>query len=445
MGTPGINQLTRGTYSTGGVPYFLWDRRATMGCKCDAGYFGADCSLRRCKYGVDPLFLNTGTPMYETFEIGVWSDVAATTAADAGYAAMWDMTFYDVFGEDYTVYDMKAGMLRDNTGSAVYGRTGDTPAYRTTCSEISALFPNEMLGDTSSTVSFCTYAGASDCDEGSAAELGICTNADYIQTANDDATPTIAAAAMADNVFIATDAGGSTTDYHKWSFQYGKGNPGFIKDAKIRNLRDARNDMEQTIGEAASSIFSQANTWKTPTFYMKKTADGEWSDYTTSSTFDFFLPGYLKAAINSGQDLYFSENLDRYLTSSTTDTQKSNMINGVHSGGTQDMTLESSGGILGAYTFGLTPLDFPRTGAASGWNTYQYGSRLDVGATNYGAVLGMEEALLQANNVYKTKLQTNYEYVTMCSNRGSCDTDSGVCNCFSGYTNDNCDTQTAII
>merc|ERR550514_2594691 len=27
-----------------------------MGCKCDPVYFGADCSLKKCKYGVDPLF-----------------------------------------------------------------------------------------------------------------------------------------------------------------------------------------------------------------------------------------------------------------------------------------------------------------------------------------------------------------------------------------------------
>merc|ERR1719181_2139134 len=27
-----------------------------MGCKCDPVYYGADCSLKKCKYGVDPLF-----------------------------------------------------------------------------------------------------------------------------------------------------------------------------------------------------------------------------------------------------------------------------------------------------------------------------------------------------------------------------------------------------
>jgi hypothetical protein len=34
-----------------------------------------------------------------------------------------------------------------------------------------------------------------------------------------------------------------------------------------------------------------------------------------------------------------------------------------------------------------------------------------------------------------------FEYVSQCSNRGLCNSETGVCECFSGYANDNCDTQ----
>ena len=38
----------------------------------------------------------------------------------------------------------------------------------------------------------------------------------------------------------------------------------------------------------------------------------------------------------------------------------------------------------------------------------------------------------------------NYEYVLQCSGRGLCDSSSGLCECFTGYTNDNCAQQSAI-
>lgn len=37
-----------------------------------------------------------------------------------------------------------------------------------------------------------------------------------------------------------------------------------------------------------------------------------------------------------------------------------------------------------------------------------------------------------------------YEYVQQCSGRGLCDTETGLCECFSGYTNDNCDLQSSL-
>jgi hypothetical protein len=39
---------------------------------------------------------------------------------------------------------------------------------------------------------------------------------------------------------------------------------------------------------------------------------------------------------------------------------------------------------------------------------------------------------------------SSYEYVSQCSGRGLCNGDSGLCECFAGYTNDNCDLQSAL-
>ena len=43
--------------------YTLWDAHKIMGCVCDHGYVGYDCSLRKCVVGHDPL--TTGSPVDE--------------------------------------------------------------------------------------------------------------------------------------------------------------------------------------------------------------------------------------------------------------------------------------------------------------------------------------------------------------------------------------------
>lgn len=49
-------------------------------------------------------------------------------------------------------------------------------------------------------------------------------------------------------------------------------------------------------------------------------------------------------------------------------------------------------------------------------------------------------------NIFKFSPATTgtYTYVSECSNRGVCDSEVGVCECFKGYTNDDCSVQSSI-
>lgn len=60
------------------INYNGWDADALMGCVCDDGYEGYDCSLRKCPWGVDPTSAVTST--YEKFII--------QCQADSGYFSL---------------------------------------------------------------------------------------------------------------------------------------------------------------------------------------------------------------------------------------------------------------------------------------------------------------------------------------------------------------------
>jgi len=82
--------------------YDLWDAEMTMGCLCDAGYSGPDCSSKDCKYGIDPLYIDDeATARVEAVSYQIHT--ANVLAGTSGYSTegTYALKFYDVFGEDY--------------------------------------------------------------------------------------------------------------------------------------------------------------------------------------------------------------------------------------------------------------------------------------------------------------------------------------------------------
>jgi len=81
--------------------YNLWDEYSTMGCNCDKGYSGADCSERVCKYGVDPLYYDDE----QNTRIANWTiqfyTQKAGGIANSVVIGNYSLVFYDSMGEDW--------------------------------------------------------------------------------------------------------------------------------------------------------------------------------------------------------------------------------------------------------------------------------------------------------------------------------------------------------
>merc|ERR1719258_496125 len=108
--TPVGNVMDFDTAIEESYAYDLWDQDKTMGCKCDPVYFGADCSLKKCKYGVDPLFYDdTDGVIYQTTVVHLGS--LGTVASHIG--GTFNMVFYDVFGEKYVTKPLDARKMTD--------------------------------------------------------------------------------------------------------------------------------------------------------------------------------------------------------------------------------------------------------------------------------------------------------------------------------------------
>jgi hypothetical protein len=71
-------------------------------------------------------------------------------------------------------------------------------------------------------------------------------------------------------------------------------------------------------------------------------------------------------------------------------------------------------------------------------------SQATIDATVNTASIDALGNLEYAATAYKFHKPTGYNYVGQCSNRGICDTNSGICNCFAGYTGDDCGTMDAL-
>jgi hypothetical protein len=407
--------------SVGAVTYDLWDSNSTYGCRCDPWFHGPDCNKRNCKVGVDPLYLSVGSPTYETFVI----HAGAATAAEVGPTSTdaWiRLRVFDYHGESFIT--KKINILDDT--DATNGATYKTTNAKAVADAITGV-PNLTFGKIK-----CNPTGLTDTDlrffksaRPATAVKGLSVTCQYTGNPGRMRIPEIAAKKGATAAWVVTTSQqGQDEDWFTYKTAFAsQSNTGttvtLLDDSAEPTSLDGK---FIKIGPHVVKVVSHARRaatnpvtpndplpWQLTLEYALNHAVGSKAPIFTTDPdtwLSFTAVEVLSAALTVGSDLMtFGAKPALFTTGDLLFFQNAFFY-------VQELS--------NAAPF-TARLHKPFGGAAAD------GADVTAGATPFKITTGD-----------KTK---PYRYVSQCSNRGMCGFETGICTCFKGYTNDNCDTQ----
>lgn len=429
-------------YPGGAVEYDLWDANSTYGCRCDPWYRGPDCNKRTCKVGVDPLFLAIGTARYETFVI-----VAGTGAAAYPAAVPWiRLRVFDYYGESYITSKIPI-LDRTDATDAADNKVKNAAAVQKALKEIPNLtfrdIKCESIGVGPDMGDFTITAPA-------AAAKGMLVICQYIDNPGRHRIPEVVSyffdVATADTkkaMVVTTGVQGEDDEWFTMqstmtatlasatTITVGGGGT-FVSNGLVDPtvaaplLMKIGDDVVLATGFTAPTItlgFSLAKTLgTTPPIFLQGS--------TTAPTAITLTATYPPTAVAVGDDVIAFATDPRvnvaYVAPQTTPTVVAEVaaIAGLSTGDlifyhNQFFYIQRI--FLDVATW-KAKIDKPFGGSSA----------------NGGPSAGTEVPYRVTLPADKSKI---YNYVSECAGRGLCSTESGICTCFKGYTNDNCNTQ----
>ena len=513
--------------------YALWDKDISMGCNCNPGYSGADCSSRLCKYGIDPMYIDddsTARVATATYIVRPYDSYVVNGLDGAGTYAI---KFYDVFGEDYETAPILAS--DDTTCLEVVTALESLPntvipGGSIFCSYFYGDF-DDLLGsydfDSASTSNFHMYSLTFTGNPGYLKPIEIDTHldgqrptsypnmsvwsdgmtgefTDYFATQCElvyaTISPMIGSSTVSTNSYLnayGTLAGLTTTEIkylkkclgdsdgytsnnievYDWDYGTPKtsessltvmgGTPHVIKLVKRYPNNDFDGGKYAVIFWDGTDFIVATKTSDFESEYAIFTTDGtaervhidfdqdstwEVSDTSITAQFDQFSNLLLMANDTSCEtglsivepclekgDLIFITDANWGTTQSAATFFADATYNTEYASGFSDTS--------DLYT--ITKIWKAEETATTSNILDMYRITVDK-AINWEGKTGDVDGAAENNKGYVQLLKFtpassgNYDYVSMCSNRGLCNGEGGLCECFKGYTNDNCNTQSSL-
>jgi hypothetical protein len=390
--------------------YDLWDGRHYYGCKCDPGYFGHDCNQRRCDVGVDPMYMGAGEERIEHIRILV--DRGADAAAVKGtYKSNFRIRFFDYWGQSFI------------TNKISYSALGTAETAKNIAYALQAL-PNQVVKSVE-----CTYASAA---SGWKIFTGISANFDnfYCKFTNNPGKLRLAEV-VPGSVELYGDATDPAVAGTKITLTSLIGvfilpTPVSGEDidlaGKLTTTQQLTSADKASNSGAGDTITLQAALSAYPALIKV----GElYLIVTSATTLGHAYPD--ATAISAATKTFLS---DATITATTKKLTTATL-------GSKDLTFETGHGLAVGETFFAYHILYTVTEVDGDGVTVTVDK--PFGGTHTGESLTSGQLL-----VYKlpsSNPENTYEYVNECSNRGLCNRDSGVCECFTGYHSYNCDSQ----
>mmetsp|Transcript_21332 Transcript_21332/g.22053 ORF Transcript_21332/g.22053 Transcript_21332/m.22053 type:complete len:655 (+) Transcript_21332:61-2025(+) len=487
-----IKELSNNDYNN---IYELWDKSATLGCDCDAGYYGADCSLRQCKYGVDPLYIDDGlaTPRYANWTYGFYTTASATISGN------YSIVFYDVFGEDWRTDAIQYSDSCDTITNKLEGLPNDViPKESVLCFEYTN--PGTTLSGKAPTASSGTYNWQK------LVTLVFSGNPGQLQQIDidiylDGPRPTLVSSETTSTLGSFVYANGFHGEFIDYVSDYCEGVEVTLDQSHVRLDGVSTSEailLKRCLGDSDGNTANNANdiyNWdygsiehphliklveatahpnsricNTSNLYYAPLGANDWCENDHPA--GFYLPIVYDTVTNY---FYYVGQLNTVYSSSTpfrvfTTTGRLELVN-------YDREIEFLDGPFSnqvAYwnsTDASDAMDCEtrRTSAKSCLNkgdrvmffnlyTFSHNPEFhniytvkrvgrDRHPTTYSAIttieldMGINFGHVPDIYVYKFWPSTGSSWAAECSDRGVCDTSSGICKCFRGYTSDDCSVQ----